>query len=183
MFNILETMDTDDGQIKSEESDNSLRHEHHINDSQQSLETSRRYSDDYSISMQSIDDNPTDNDSPTKGLPEAIRQSSRANRNSNPAAFLMKKPKLPTDMSNPAYKKPFKYGWRRELVYRANSELGPKRNGDIYYFTPDGKKVRSMREVLENLKNKELSTENFTFYKEPLGMDPELEIIRNYQNS
>lgn len=76
--------------------------------------------------------------------------------------------------------KPFQLGWKRELVYRATTDNTLKRNGDIYYYTPAGKKVRSMREVSENLKQKELSLEDFTFYKEPLGLDdPEKEIIRD----
>lgn len=37
-----------------------------------------------------------------------------------------------------------------------------------------------MREVSENLKSKELTLEDFTFFKEPLGIDdPEKEIIRD----
>lgn len=37
-----------------------------------------------------------------------------------------------------------------------------------------------MREVSENLKDKELTLEDFTFFKEPLGIDdPEKEIIRD----
>lgn len=37
-----------------------------------------------------------------------------------------------------------------------------------------------MREVSENLKNKELSLEDFTFAKETLGLDdPEKEIVRD----
>ncbi|KAJ8943639.1 hypothetical protein NQ318_005640 [Aromia moschata] len=40
-----------------------------------------------------------------------------------------------------------------------------------------------MREVAENLKNKELSLDNFTFFKESLGIDdPEKEIIRDAKN-
>lgn len=100
-------------------------------------------------------------------------------RSSSPGTPLIKKPKVSVDLSNPNYLKPFKYGWKRELVYRATSDSSVKRNGDIYYYTPSGKKVRSMREVSENLKNKELSLEDFSFFKEPLGLDdPEKEIIR-----
>lgn len=84
------------------------------------------------------------------------------------------------DLSDPKYLKPFKYGWRRELVWRATVDANNKRNGDIYYFTPQGKKVRSMREVAENLKNRDLSLENFSYFKAPLGLnDPEKETIRN----
>lgn len=90
---------------------------------------------------------------------------------------------MSTDLSDPKYLKPFKYGWKRELVWRATNDNSSKRNGDIYYYTPSGKKVRSMREVAENLKNKELSLDNFTFFKESLGIeDPEKEIIRDAKN-
>ncbi|KAG5897923.1 hypothetical protein JTB14_014037 [Gonioctena quinquepunctata] len=95
-----------------------------------------------------------------------------------------KKQKMSVDLSDPKFLKPFDFGWKRELVWRATSDLGSKRNGDIYYYTPTGKKVRSMREVAENLKNKELSLENFTFFKEALGLDdPEKEIIRDAKKS
>ncbi|XP_044253918.1 uncharacterized protein LOC123004636 isoform X2 [Tribolium madens] len=95
----------------------------------------------------------------------------------SPAA---KKMRLAIDISDPKYRKPFLYGWKRELVYRATSDNPNKRNGDIYYYTPTGKKVRSMRELAENLKGRELTVDNFTFYKEPIGLDdPEKEIIRD----
>ncbi|KAJ3659214.1 hypothetical protein Zmor_010915 [Zophobas morio] len=109
-------------------------------------------------------------------LPNVTSLKSRSNT-SSPAA---KRLKYSTDVTDPKYRKPFVYGWKRELVYRATSDNPNKRNGDIYYYTPTGKKVRSMREVSENLKNKELALENFTFFKEPLGLDdPEKEIIRD----
>nr|XP_023012278.1 nascent polypeptide-associated complex subunit alpha, muscle-specific form [Leptinotarsa decemlineata] len=91
-----------------------------------------------------------------------------------------KRQKVSVDLSDPKYLKPFNFGWKRELVWRATNEVGSKRNGDIYYYTPSGKKVRSMREVSENLKNKELSLDNFTFFKDSLGIDDtEKEIIRD----
>ncbi|CAH0559899.1 unnamed protein product [Brassicogethes aeneus] len=94
-----------------------------------------------------------------------------------------KKSKAPTDITNPAFLKPFTLGWKRELVWRATSDSSQKgkRSGDIYYYTPSGKKVRSMREVSENLKSKDgLTLENFSFTKEPIGLDdPEKEVIRD----
>ncbi|KOC60343.1 F-box/LRR-repeat protein 7 [Habropoda laboriosa] len=90
------------------------------------------------------------------------------------------KPKMAVDMSCPAFKEPFKYGWKRELVFRASSDSSLKRMADIYYYTPKGKKVRSFREVAEFLNTKELTIDNFTFFKEPIGIDdPEKEIIRD----
>ncbi|KAF5308847.1 hypothetical protein FQR65_LT00547 [Abscondita terminalis] len=116
--------------------------------------------------------------------PNVVAKSSvnlRANRTASPLTPGMKKNKLPLDLTNPNYLKPFQFGWKRELVYRATNDASSnKRNGDIYYYTPSGKKVRSMREVSENLKNKELTLDDFTFFKEPLGLDdPEKEIIRD----
>ncbi|XP_018346112.1 PREDICTED: uncharacterized protein LOC108750824 [Trachymyrmex septentrionalis] len=84
------------------------------------------------------------------------------------------------DMSNPLYKEPFKYGWKRELVYRASNDSSSKKMADIYYYTPAGKKVRSFREVAESLNSKELTIDNFTFFKEPIGLnDSEKEVIRD----
>lgn len=59
------------------------------------------------------------------------------------------KQKISVDMSNPLFREPFKYGWKRELVFRAGSEHAVRRMADIYYYTPKGKKVRSFREVAE----------------------------------
>ncbi|XP_050300871.1 proteoglycan 4-like [Anthonomus grandis grandis] len=83
------------------------------------------------------------------------------------------------DLQDPKYQKPFKFGWKRELVWRSTSN-SLKRLGDIYYYTPAGKKVRSFRELSDHLNNKSLSLDNFSFTKESLGVnDPEKEIIRN----
>lgn len=107
----------------------------------------------------------------------SLKRSNTSISSGSPAS---KKSKVNVDLTNPNYLKPFKYGWKRELVYRATSDNSTKRNGDIYYYTPSGKKVRSMREVSEHLKNKELTLDDFTFFKEPLGLDdPEKEIIRD----
>lgn len=86
------------------------------------------------------------------------------------------------DISNPAYREPFQYGWKREMVFRGtNVENQGKRQADIYYYTPEGKKVRSYREVVKFLTpSSKLTIDNFTFFKEPLGMnDSNIEIIRD----
>ncbi|XP_063977307.1 uncharacterized protein LOC135162594 isoform X2 [Diachasmimorpha longicaudata] len=84
------------------------------------------------------------------------------------------------DMSNPLYKEPFKFGWKREMVYKGGFDNPSKRLADIYYYSPKGKKVKSLREVAECLTTKELSLDNFTFYKEPIGVDdPSMEVIRD----
>ncbi|VVC91342.1 unnamed protein product [Leptidea sinapis] len=85
-----------------------------------------------------------------------------------------------TEMSSPLLRVPLDRGWKRELVYRAALDPHSRRNADIYYYTPSGKKLRSSREVAEHLSGTGLSIENFSFFKEPLGIDdPEREIIRD----
>ena len=93
-------------------------------------------------------------------------------------------------------------GWRREVVYRATVDPGTKTLCDVYYYAPDGKKLRSGREVSEYRKfspsmfntcavlinvlispvDKTVSpytVENFTFFKEPIGMDAQQEMLRH----
>ncbi|CAB3249062.1 unnamed protein product [Arctia plantaginis] len=85
-----------------------------------------------------------------------------------------------TEMSSPLLRVPLERGWKRELVYRAALDAHSRRNADIYYYTPHGKKLRSTREVGEHLAGTGLTLENFSFFKEPLGVDdPEKEIIRD----
>ncbi|XP_075985735.1 uncharacterized protein LOC142982895 isoform X2 [Anticarsia gemmatalis] len=85
-----------------------------------------------------------------------------------------------TEMSSPLLRVPLERGWKRELVYRAALDAHSRRNADIYYYTPQGKKLRSTREVAEHLAGTGLTVENFSFFKEPLGVDdPEKEIIRD----
>lgn len=54
------------------------------------------------------------------------------------------------DLTDPLYLEPFKYGWVREVVYRAVKEIKTSANkADTYYFTPEGKKIRTRKEILE----------------------------------
>ena len=87
------------------------------------------------------------------------------------------------------------------MVYRATVDPGNARTlCDVYYYAPDGKKLRSGREVSDyrtyskvksccfnSIANfdcvvektgSSLSSENFTFFKEPIGMESSLEILR-----
>ncbi|KAF7266799.1 hypothetical protein GWI33_019906 [Rhynchophorus ferrugineus] len=85
------------------------------------------------------------------------------------------------NLQDSKFLKPFKFGWKRELVWRSTSTT-LKPIGDIYYYTPHGKKIRSFRELADHLNgnSKNLTIENFSFTKEPLGLDdPEKEIIRD----
>ncbi|XP_033331741.2 uncharacterized protein LOC117223527 isoform X1 [Megalopta genalis] len=118
------------------------------------------------------------NSSATSSPAASQRSKGRLTRGVSPGST--SKQKVAIDMTNPAFKEPFKYGWKRELVFRASTDSTLKRMADIYYYTPKGKKVRSFREVAEFLNTKELTVDNFTFFKEPIGIDdPEKEIIRD----
>ncbi|XP_026827510.1 uncharacterized protein LOC105280084 isoform X2 [Ooceraea biroi] len=162
--NIYDTAHLETGKIKKEkESDKS--------------ETD---SIDISNSIDSeVDPTKSANSSSAASSPSAVSQKSRSSRISRGASPLGKQ-KTVVDMTSPLYKEPFKYGWKRELVFRASNDSSFKKMADIYYYTPKGKKVRSFREVAESLNSKELTIDNFTFFKEPIGLDdPEKEIIRD----
>ncbi|KAG1679915.1 hypothetical protein GQR58_012732 [Nymphon striatum] len=79
--------------------------------------------------------------------------------------------------------------WRRELVYRTTSSESPlsKRQADVYYYTPENTKLRSMPEILGYLKLhhnscKDFSRVNFTFCKQQIYHEP-LEIVRNAKDA
>lgn len=66
-------------------------------------------------------------------------------------------------------------------MYRAvqHEKSTQKERGDVYYITPAGKKLRTKQEILNNLdKSMDLTIENFTFAKDPVGGTSEQEIIR-----
>ncbi|GFT08957.1 MBD domain-containing protein [Nephila pilipes] len=70
---------------------------------------------------------------------------------------------------------PFSLGWMRELVHRSTEGKEGKRMSDIYYFSPEGTKLRSMPEIANYLsKHQEckLTLENFTFWKECVYREP-----------
>lgn len=107
---------------------------------------------DFEVEPSKIEDISTRSaNSSAASSPSAASQRSRGSRFSrglSPGG----KHRSPIDMSNPLYKEPFKYGWKRELVFRATNDSAFKRMADIYYYTPKGKKVRSFREVAESRK-------------------------------
>ncbi|XP_063705103.1 uncharacterized protein LOC134834386 isoform X1 [Culicoides brevitarsis] len=84
--------------------------------------------------------------------------------------------------NDPIYRKPFDYLWKREVVYRAlqnERNTQKEKGGDVYYITPTNKKLRTKQEILNHLdKYTDLTIENFTFAKEPVGGTSEQEIIR-----
>ncbi|CAG9810008.1 unnamed protein product [Chironomus riparius] len=84
-------------------------------------------------------------------------------------------PNRSTDILDPAYKLPFRYGWKRELVLRAEPSMS-KEKGEVYYITPSGKKLRTRHEIQTHLHD-DLTINNFTLVKEAIGAGPD-EIIR-----
>lgn len=79
------------------------------------------------------------------------------------------------------YKKPFEFGWKRELVWRANPDTS-KDKADVYFISPAGKKLRARAEITPLL-DKNLTIDNFCFVREPLGAPPEFEIVRSAKPS
>ncbi|CAM1325457.1 Uncharacterised protein PB.831, partial [Pycnogonum litorale] len=82
---------------------------------------------------------------------------------------------------------PFKSGWKREVVYRAMSVDSPsgRRMADVYYYSPGGKKLRSMPEISNYLSKNtcgNLTSNNFTFFKDPIYKPP-AEFVRNAKDS
>lgn len=79
-------------------------------------------------------------------------------------------------------------GWKRELVYRTTGDSTPNnrttRSGDVYYYSPLNRKLRSLREIQEQLDlsfdNNTLTIDSFTFLKQPIGInDTSKELIRD----
>lgn len=86
--------------------------------------------------------------------------------------------------TDPRYRNPFKFGWRREVVFRANMQSNQKSDnrGEVYYHSPSGKKLRTKAEILTELrvlKDQNLDIGDFSFAKESVGMPPEQEIVRS----
>lgn len=88
--------------------------------------------------------------------------------------------KTTTNIADPRYRKPFTFGWKRELVYRAHNDVHRKQydKAEVYYITPAGKKLRTRADILTNL-TEGLDANDFTFAREPIGMSAEEEIIRS----
>lgn len=74
------------------------------------------------------------------------------------------------------------YGWRREVVFRANLDPHAKADnrGEVYYHSPSGKKLRTKAEIMAYLPTDgTLDILDFTFAKERIGMPPEQEVVRS----
>ncbi|XP_037088513.1 uncharacterized protein LOC119109077 [Pollicipes pollicipes] len=88
----------------------------------------------------------------------------------------------PTIEDNPSLRVPFNRGWRREVVQRAcTDEQRPGQiRADAYYFSPRGKKLRSIKEVDAYLKKtgSSLALGCFSFSRHLLGVGRPLEQLR-----
>lgn len=88
--------------------------------------------------------------------------------------------RLPCDITEERFKIPFKFGWKRELVYR--SQMADTRTksdkAEVYYITPEGKKLRTKSEIQSCLTDG-LDLNMFTFAKDPLGVGQDCEIVRS----
>ncbi|XP_060849581.1 uncharacterized protein LOC132928718 isoform X3 [Rhopalosiphum padi] len=96
--------------------------------------------------------------------------------------------KINVDITDAIFKLPFEHGWKRELVYRTSGESTvlnrANRSGDVYYYSPNNRKLRSLREIQEQLDissdKTSLTIDSFTFLKQPIGMnDRSKELIRD----
>lgn len=86
--------------------------------------------------------------------------------------------------TDPRYRNPFKFGWRREVVFRANltKEHKADNRGEVYYHSPSGKKLRTKNDIISELralKVQNLDIGDFSFAKESIGMPADQEIVRS----
>ncbi|KAI5702068.1 hypothetical protein M8J75_016243 [Diaphorina citri] len=84
-------------------------------------------------------------------------------------------------LTNPLFKIPMlEYGWKREIVCRTSSSSGLRtRQYDVYYYTPEGKKLRSCNQISDYLSaESELTSNHFTFSKGVVGLSVDMEWVR-----
>ncbi|XP_030382100.1 uncharacterized protein LOC115629719 isoform X2 [Scaptodrosophila lebanonensis] len=74
------------------------------------------------------------------------------------------------------YKKPFQFGWKRELVMRRGLPV----RGDVFFISPAGKKLRSRDDIIPLLQG-DLTIDHFCFQRESQGVGPEFELVRQSQ--
>jgi hypothetical protein len=76
----------------------------------------------------------------------------------------------PAEISESKVRQPLKLGWRRETIVKEMMRNGQVR-GDVTYYSPCGKKLRTFQEIerfLARAANSSLSKDNFTFSSKPL---------------
>ncbi|XP_060847694.1 uncharacterized protein LOC132927220 isoform X2 [Rhopalosiphum padi] len=93
--------------------------------------------------------------------------------------------KIKSDINDAIFKLPFEHGWKREyIVYKKTFLNRENRSGDVYYYSPNNQKLRTLQEIQEQLNissdKTSLTIDCFTFLKQPIGMnDRSKELIRN----
>lgn len=103
-----------------------------------------------------------------------------ANRNSmdyRPKKYVLTNPDesfLTAEQAKFLLLEPLRHGWRRELVIRTVQKSEKCKRADIYYFSPEGVKLRSKREIGQYLLDQGLSSTysavyNFSFRQELFG--------------
>uniref|UniRef100_A0AAG5DRG1 MBD domain-containing protein n=1 Tax=Anopheles atroparvus TaxID=41427 RepID=A0AAG5DRG1_ANOAO len=129
------------------------------------------------LAQNNIAEEETEPDSHSSSKQEDIENVNAAGNESN-KSLIKRKINVQINTQDEAYKAPFKYGWKRELVYRANMDGNSKDKGEVYYITPQGKKLRTRNDIAAALHD-DLTINNFTFAKEPVGGTPDEETIRS----
>ncbi|VVC37528.1 Methyl-CpG DNA binding,DNA-binding domain [Cinara cedri] len=83
------------------------------------------------------------------------------------------------DATSYLYKVPFAFGWNREIVLR-NTYPRKKKKGDVYYYSPENVKFRSIKEIFRALpENGILKTKHFLMAPIPTEVnDYRTEFIR-----
>lgn len=84
-------------------------------------------------------------------------------------------------LSNPLLKIPLtQYGWKREIVSRTTNNSLKNRMYDVYYYSPEGKKLRSSTQILDYLPmDSDLHSGHFSFSKGLIGLDSDVEWVRD----
>lgn len=88
-----------------------------------------------------------------------------------PPGFILK-----LKATDPFYREPFKYGWKRELVLPSRGNPN-RRTGDVFFISPCGRKMRSREEILPLLEG-DLTIENFCFQRQAQEAGPKYELVR-----
>lgn len=83
--------------------------------------------------------------------------------------------------TDPRYRNPSKFGWRRVVVFHANLTSVHKADNrsEVYHHSPSVKKLRTRNDIMSELralKIRNLRIGDFSFAKERIGMPPDQEI-------
>ncbi|XP_061172726.1 uncharacterized protein LOC133182036 [Saccostrea echinata] len=107
-------------------------------------------------------------------------------RDSTPQRQTNRKVSVMTEEQRELLLKPFKEGWRREVVFRSTYTPVTKHGAmksvpaDVYYHPPEGRKLRSMVDITKYLvmTNSDLTIDNFSFLRKPI-LEPPFEVVRS----